>query len=334
MALLPANSKEAFETETPSARQVADFYGQLTEKVSRELTNAQEALKAAKLRTDHAKETERARLEKAQAPAEEKLADLHRFDERLKALIPASAEERLLLRNELLLLGRVQEKLRDRAANPDEVASKLVAADGDELDVTVTLKPLTDYKLPPAATAASPFTYTRTLPVTQRFRVSVSAGIFVSPLINHRFSLFEDSTLVGRRPKPGAGSTDTATVLNYRRMKRIERENTLDNWDVGITTLTHFHYRLFPAIDVAASVGVGVQTNGIRAMGGGTLLFGGKTQRFCLTYGVVIGPVTRLSGGYAEGGKVPVSLNTVPTQSVNQKSWFVAASWNLTGDRK
>lgn len=262
------------------------------------------------------------------ATAKQQLTELAELEMRLQQALGTTTDE------ELLLLGRVYAKLRERAASPCEAASKVVAADGDELDVSVSLKPLADYKTPLAATPALPFSYARTLAVTQRFRVSVSAGVFVSQLINHRFSLFEDSTRLGWRAKPGRAAGDTATVPSYRRMKRIGRENTLDKWDVGITTLTHFHFRLFPALDVAASVGVGVQTSGVRAMGGGSLLFGGKEQRLCLTYGGVIGPVTRLSGGYAEGDKVAPSLSTVPTQTVNQTSWFVAATWNLTGTRK
>ena len=264
--------------------------------------------------------------------------EVAKFQQEMTILRTVEAHLKLTLndtaRANRLLLGQVYEQLRATEQNP-QVVSKLIAVDGDEMDVTITLKPLSTYKVPPGTLAAPTLSYERTLQVTQRFRASVSAGPYLAGLINHSYSLLEDSVRQGRRPTPGRTDADTSTVPAFGRMKRIVRANSLDRLDIGVAALTHFHYRLTPAFDIAASAGLGLQTSGLRLMAGGTVLFGGKDQRLCLTYGLIAGPVTRLSGGYYEGQLVPTSTSVAPTQdNVNQTSWFGALTWNLTGSRK
>ena len=344
ITMLDGLAIRVFDTTTPSARlvaatahtlQLALAAEQLAQTAARdqqkELLGATGQLLTTSLGAAQRTQAEAAQREYARlvAVAELQLTGLARLEKTQQQAVGAYSDE------ELLLLGHVYEKLREAQATP-EMASKELRVDGDEFDVNVTLKPLASYDAVLAATPAPALTYDLRLNVTGRFRVSVSAGAYVSGLVNHRYSLFEDSTRNGRQPRPGRPDADTTTVPHYKRMKRIERENTEEKIDVGVTTLTHFHFRFSPTVDLAASVGVGVQTSGIRLMGGGTLLFGGREQRLCLTYGLVAGPATRLAGGYVEGpaGKVAASTNTVPTQTINKTSWFLAATWNLTGTRK
>lgn len=228
-------------------------------------------------------------------------------------------------------LGQLLISLRDE---PNPRFRMQLLAKGDEMDTKLKLTVRPDYLVPPGRAAGKLLEWETTTQVTHRFRVSASAGAYLTGLQDYTYGLFTDSVQVRRRVD-ATSTTDTTTQLGFKGARRIGRVNTQESINIGFTGLTHFHYRLLPAFDVAASVGLGAQTAGIQLLAGLTVLTGGEKQRLCLTGGLIGGRVTRLSGGYHEGEKVPLTgIDTVPTQSVNKTSWFFAITYNLTGSRQ
>ncbi|GAA4391438.1 hypothetical protein GCM10023186_40760 [Hymenobacter koreensis] len=203
---------------------------------------------------------------------------------------------------------------------------------GDEMDTKLKLTVRADYLIPPGRAAGKLLEWQTTTQVTHRFRVSASAGAFVTGLRDYSYGLLEDSSKVRRRTD-ATSTTDTTTAIGYKRDKRIARLNGNEKINIGFTGLTHFHYRLLPAFDVAASLGLGAQPAGLQLLAGLTVLTGGEKQRLCLTGGMVAGKVNRLSGGYHEGQRLSTGISIVPTQAVNEHSWFFALTYNLTGTR-
>ena len=171
-------------------------------------------------------------------------------------------------------------------------------------------------------------TFVKTLYFAPRFRITVSAGPYIGGLLDHKFVLADDSL----------GSTKTSSTgvvtTTYAKRKRIVRDNADQRYDyVGVTVLTHFEWRLRRDLGAALSLGGGTQAAGFRALVGPSLLFGNK-QRVVLTGGWEFGQVKRISSIYAEGDKIPLAIQAVPTRDVITNSLFVALTYNLTGSRK
>lgn len=228
------------------------------------------------------------------------------------------------------VLGQLLLALRDE---PNPRFRVQVPTKGDEMDTKLKLTVRADYLIPPGRAAGKLLAWETTTQVTHRFRVSASAGAYVTGLRDYTFGLFEDSSRVRRRTN-AASPTDTTTALGYKRDKRVARLNTEEGPRIGFTGLTHFHYRLRPTFDAALSLGLGAQEAGLQVLAGVTVLTGGEKQRVCLTVGGVGGRVSRLSGGYQEGQRVGTVVSVVPTQSVNKVSWFAALTYNLTAARE
>ncbi|MGI4737476.1 MAG: hypothetical protein ACRYG7_20105 [Janthinobacterium lividum] len=214
---------------------------------------------------------------------------------------------------------------------PRPLPSALMIPQGkDELDLEIKLELRPTYQQPPGTSLSVPDSYKRTLFIVPRFRVTASVGPYVGGLFDHQFVLANDS--LRQEGPPASGST--APTVKYSPRRRIVRENVDQKFDyVGATVLTHFEYHLRPSFGVALSLGAGLQTSGFRALLGPSVLFG-SNSRAVISGGVQLGQVKRLSQVYAEGDKVPVSVQAVPTRDVNATSWFTALTYNLSSTRK
>ena len=200
----------------------------------------------------------------------------------------------------------------------------------DELDLEIKLELRSTYQQPPGTSLSIPDSYKRTLFIVPRFRVTASVGPYVGGLFDHQFVLANDSL---RQEGPPASGSTTPTV-KYSPRRRVVRENAGQKFDyVGATVLTHFEYHMRPSFGLALSLGAGLQTSGFRALLGPSVLFG-SNSRGVISGGVQLGQVKRLSQVYAEGDKVLVSLQAVPTRDVNATSWFAAITYNLSSTRK
>ncbi|GAA6766872.1 hypothetical protein AAFH68_28190 [Flavobacterium sp. CGRL1] len=131
------------------------------------------------------------------------------------------------------------------------------------------------------------------------FHADVTTGLFITSLVDQKYSISADSTLV-------AGSIPDT----YLKRKKIVKED-LGNRDFGVSALFHFYYKFNPYINPSLSLGAGMTISDkpkLRYFLGGSLLFG-KVNRLVVTYGAAMGQIEELSDRYAKdaGGNIYTS---------------------------
>lgn len=221
-------------------------------------------------------------------------------------------------KQEVTTLGDALVKL--RAVNRPRPSTTVVLPDDkDEADINIDYKIRPDYKQPPGV-GATIAKQSFTIFLLPRFRITGSVGPYYTGLVDHRFSFVGDSI-------PATDPT------KYLPRKRIVRDNSDEKFSgVGASAFIHFEYRLSPSFSAGAALGAGIQNDGLRLLLGPSLVFG-NSQRVALSGGFAGGRTIRLAEGYHEGQLLKESTPQVPTRVINNNSWFISLSYNLSSSR-
>lgn len=122
-----------------------------------------------------------------------------------------------------------------------------------------------------------------------------------------------------------ASIKDVATRL-------IEKGDTTNYKNIGLTTLTHFYYRFTGAVTVGPEIGVSVDfypTTNIRyLLGLGLLLMDGR-NRICLDAGYAFGKYLDLGSGNKFGNTIDGTNTSPSTVEKFGRSWYFGISYNI-----
>ncbi|HWJ92110.1 MAG TPA: hypothetical protein VNR87_13410 [Flavisolibacter sp.] len=159
------------------------------------------------------------------------------------------------------------------------------------------------------------------------FKVDVSSGLFATDLVDHKYILRPDSSVV--RTANGFGDS-----IVYNRRNRVLRE-TAHSRDFGVASFFHFYPKLTPNINFATSLGAALSISDkpkLRYLVGFSFL-GGKANRLALTYGWSAGYVERLSNRYEPDGTGGIfTLSTdkeISMKKVFKVRHFVALTFSI-----
>jgi hypothetical protein len=160
------------------------------------------------------------------------------------------------------------------------------------------------------------------VPLHWGIKIDASTGLFMTNLIDQKFSLKPDSSVT-------LSSNGSDSV--YNRRNQIMQQNN-GNYDFGVAAFIHFYTRLTNWFNMGLSLGAGVSVApnpSIRYLGGASLLFG-KNGRLILTYGCAIGFVNKLDeNNYTNLGYTYAADASSLTKKVLQAGNFWSLTFNI-----
>lgn len=154
------------------------------------------------------------------------------------------------------------------------------------------------------------------------FKVDVTSGLFFTKLVDERYLLRGDSTVI----RTSSGYADS---IIYNRRNKVIRENG-SNWDFGVAAFFHFYPKITSRVNLSFTLGAGTSLSEkpkLRYLAGGTLLIG-KTNRIGLTYGVAMGFAEQLSDRYNDQKDAQGNIYTSQADTkIDMKKYFKTSSF-------
>lgn len=195
-------------------------------------------------------------------------------------------------------------------------ANAMAAEDYTTVKFKVFKNPLVDYEMAGADTSAALTEDQESLePVfTKGFKVTVAGGIKVTSSVGVSFPTF------------GANSVE------FYNHDSVITSTPGSNFSPNISTFLHFYPFNGRQVTYSGTFGIGVPviSDGftMNFMLGGSALFG-KTQRICVSAGLVSGPLTNLALGFSEGDKLSSEFDPIPVRKVYTLGAFAALTFAL-----
>lgn len=228
-----------------------------------------------------------------------------------------------------------------KTVRTDVVYSIPKISESDELFITIDVSPLEQIQQPVSTTEKTTSVLQKNTPKinifpTQRvrsdqfpvpvfggFKIDFSTGLFFSGLKNDTYTLQQDSIT-------GLGSTGQDSTLARGSYVVKEKES---KFDMGIGAFAHGYTRLLRGVDLAATIGGGINFDKqLRYMTGLTLLFGNH-NKLAIGGGIAFGKVEKMSNSlesaYTNQSLVPSSITSVETVSVFTNSWYLSATYSF-----
>lgn len=207
-------------------------------------------------------------------------------------------------------LGRVIEGIDE---NNFIFTSSPVIAKKDELDYTISVKPISDENTKKFGTGSRNLDFNYQVNITGMWKIDFSTGVFLTSLINHDYISIDSSKI---------DTTYTKGVWVV--------ENTANKSQIGLMALAHIYYKCNTYLNVGLNFGVGVVQNQNGCLLYGISLLAGNKQRFIFNVGRAVGPVNRLSPQLTPNGfykALPFSGSLTVKETQNEL--YFGISYNL-----